>query len=87
MLWVVKTSRATTQRVGFDSETEHWAVSEQWKGLKESTGGNQIAIDEFVDQSLKRIEKNIKLNVVGAKPLLCSKSVQLAKLVSEAETI
>ena len=50
-----KNSNNTNHRLYLDSENEYLVVSGKRKGLKESTLGNQIAVEEMMDQSLKRI--------------------------------
>lgn len=47
---------ATTQTTDCTlTQTEYLVVSENRKGLKESMLGNQIAVEEMIDQILKRI--------------------------------
>lgn len=62
---------ATTQTTDCTlTQTEYLVVSENRKGLKESMLGNQIAVEEMIDQSLKRIEKNATKSCRHGEPAL-----------------
>lgn len=65
-----KNSNNTNHRLYLDSENEYLVVSGKRKGLKESTLGNQIAVEEMMDQSLKRIEKNTTKSCRHGEPAL-----------------
>lgn len=62
---------ATTQTTDCTlTQTEYLVVRENRKGLKESMLGNQIAVEEMIDQSLKRIEKNETKSCRHGEPAL-----------------
>lgn len=65
-----KNSNNTDHGLYLDSETEYLAVSEKRKGLEESMLGNQIAVEEMMDQSLKGIEKNATKSCKCGEPAL-----------------